>query len=531
MRRRIPIGIQDFAKLREKSMAYVDKTAYVWEIAQSGVPMFLSRPRRFGKSLLVSTLKAYWEGRSELFEGLEIFALESAREGAWTPHPVFHLDLDGADYSAAGALEVKLEETLCDWEEIWGDTYNKRSLSGRFAKLLEVAHNVSGRRAVVLVDEYDKPLLDTLSDSALTDRNRGVLKGFYGVLKEADEHLESVFVCGVTRFSSVSIFSDMNNLMEISLVGDYCSVCGVTEAEIRRYLSPEVERLARRRNESFDDALERLRDRYDGYCFHPGGPDAEDAENVYNPFSLMCALQLAELGSWWYGTGTPTLLVRRMREAAVDARKLVEGGVHAEKAYLMNYRAENPDPVPLLFQAGYLTIRGYDDRYDEYSLGIPNLEVKDGLLSGLLSEYTGGASTLDGTRVGDLRRCLEEGDTDGVHDILSALFASIPYASGKVCQDPFEHYFQAILCVTFLLLGIYVSVETHVAHGRVDVTVECRHHVYVMELKRDGSASEALAQIEDRGYAQRYAGDPRRLHRVGCSFDSSTRLLADWAVE
>jgi hypothetical protein len=276
------------------------------------------------------------------------------------------------------------------------------------------------------------------------------------------------------------------------------------------------------------ETLAALRERYDGYCFHPEGPKGKGAERVYNPYSLMRALDAARIGSYWFGTGTPTFLVRRIRDAGLDARRMEEGEVFADESYLMNYRAENPDPVPLLFKTGYLTIRGYDEDYGEYALGIPNREVREGLLEGLLCEYTGGASALSGTRVGDLRRRLDAGDADGVRDILAALFAGIPYTTAADGRDPFENHFQAVLYVTFLLLGLYVAVETRVAHGRVDVIVECRRHVWVMELKRDGTAADALAQIEDQGYALRYAADPRVLHRVGCSFDTKTRLLAEW---
>ena len=276
------------------------------------------------------------------------------------------------------------------------------------------------------------------------------------------------------------------------------------------------------------ETLAALRERYDGYCFHPEGPKGKGAERVYNPYSLMRALDAARIGSYWFGTGTPTFLVRRIRDAGLDARRMEEGEVFADEPYLMNYRAENPDPVPLLFQTGYLTIRGYDERRRRYALGVPNGEVSEGLLTGLLAEYAPAGAVGGGCDIYALDDCIESGDTDGMRDILAGLFAGIPYTTAGDGRDPFENYFQAVLYVTFLLLGLRVAVETHVAHGRVDVIVECRRHVWLMELKRDGTAAEALAQIEERGYALRYAADHRALHRVGCSFDTETRLLSEW---
>ena len=523
MRRKLPIGIQSFEKIRRDGFVYVDKTAHVHRLAQAGVPAFLSRPRRFGKSLLVSTMRAYFEGRRELFSGLEIERLEeesAAEEGRepWVARPVFHLDLTGQDYRTA-ALEDALGEQLLVWEGAWGLDTEGRTLGYRFETLLGRAHEQSGHRVAVLVDEYDKPLLDVMDNDALLERNRGVLKGFLSVLKKADDHLRFAFITGVTKFSKVSIFSDLNQLRDISLSRDYAAVCGITEAELLGAFGPELGSMADSLGTDAEGCLEALRTQYDGYRFHAKGP------GVYNPFSLLNALAEGELGSYWFATGTPTFLVRRMRDARLDPRRLTDETIYATERRLGDYRADDPDPIPLMFQAGYLTIRSSDPRTGRYALAVPNGEVRDGLAEGLLPAWAPGYSVSRGTDVFSLLGHVEAGDAEGVRDVLAALFASIPYARA---DDPFENYFQAVIWLVFTLLGRYVSCEVRQARGRADVVIEARAHVWVMELKRDGTAAEALAQIDAKGYAAPYAADPRQLHLIGASFDSNTRLLADW---
>jgi len=568
-RAKLPIGIQSFEKIRRDGFAYVDKTAYVYEMARAGAPCFLSRPRRFGKSLLVSTMRAYFEGRRELFAGLDIERLEGDGPGAWTARPVFLLSFNGADYTREGGLEGKLDALLAGFERDWGgedDGLDGIGFGPRFQRLLEAAHSQSGHRCAVLVDEYDKPLLEAMGDPALEERNRATLKGLYSVLKDADEHLRFAFVTGVTKFSKVSIFSDLNNLRDISLSADYAAVCGVTEPELLAGFGGELDALAAQLGLSRGGCLDALRTQYDGYCFHPDGPGGPGRETdgpggggseagreapgaareggapagdaagpgpegaaaerkVYNPFSLLLALQERRLGSYWFETGTPTFLARRMAGAGLDPRRLTDGSVYATERRLSDYRADDPDPVPLLFQAGYLTIRSLEAATGEYSLAVPNGEVEWGLVESLLPAWAPGYSESRGTDVFSLRRLAEAGDTEGMRDVIAALFASIPYTRAS---DPFENYFQAVLWLTFTLLGRYVSCEVRQARGRVDCVVEARAHVYVIEFKRGGTAAEALGQIEERGYAAPYAADPRRVHRIGAAFDPETRLLADW---
>ena len=524
MLRKLPIGIQSFEDIRKDGYIYVDKTAYVYKLVSEGKPYFLSRPRRFGKSLLVSTLRAYFEGRKDLFQGLAIESLEGDGPDAWQPRPVFYLEFTGGNYTLEGGLESRLDAMLRRYESVWGTSAEGFSFDDRFRNLLEAAHVQTGHRCVVLVDEYDKPLLESMDDPALEDRNRAALKAFYSVLKGADEHLRFVLLTGVTKFSKVSIFSDLNQLRDISLDSDYDAICGITEEELLAAFGPELEAMSEKRGESTRDCLDALRSQYDGYCFNPDGPEA--ANKVYNPFSLLNALQAKRFGAYWFSTGTPTFLVRRMRQVGFDPRRLVDGSIYADGDRLSDYRAEDPDPIPLLFQTGYLTIAGYDASADEYVLAVPNGEVERGLLQAMLPEWAPSFNAARGIDISALRRAVEAGDTTGMRRILEALFASIPYTRA---DDPFENYFQAVVWLVFTLLGYYVSTEVHQAQGRTDCVVETRGHVYVMEFKRDGTAAEALEQIEARGYAAPYAADQRMLHVIGCSFDSDTRLLADWA--
>ena len=520
MPRKLPIGIQSFEKLRKGGCLYVDKTAYVYRLAQDDTPYFLSRPRRFGKSLLVSTLRAYFEGRHDLFEGLAIEALEGDGPDAWQAHPVFHLDFTGVDYTLEGALEETLEPMLAAFEAAWAIVPNERLFGRRFAHILKAAHEKTGHRCVVLVDEYDKPLLDTIDNPALEERNRAALKGFYSTLKGADEHLRFVFLTGVTKFSKVSIFSDLNQLRDISLDRNYAAICGITEEELLGAFGPEVDGMAGQLSMSHDECVGALRNQYDGYRFHQAGPA------VYNPFSLLNALADGELGSYWFATGTPTFLAKRMREYDFDPSALTDGTLVCDADRLMDYRADDPDPVPLLYQTGYLTIQGYDAQVREYTLTVPNAEVKWGLLKSLLPEWAPVFGSRRGIDTASLRRAAQAGDTLSMRRILEAIFASIPYTKA---DDPFENYFQAVVWLVFTLLGYYVSTEVRHAQGRTDCVVETADHVYVIEFKRGGTAAEALAQIEERGYAAPYAADARTLHLIGCAFDPERRLLVDWA--
>ena len=518
--RKLPIGVQSFAKLRTGGFIYVDKTRYIYDLTRSSTQCFLSRPRRFGKSLFLSTLKAYWEGRKELFAGLEIEELERENEEAWQPYPVFYFDFNGQNYQVATALEDVLDKMLCRWEAEYGCAA-QGSLSDRFQTLLMEAKEKTGKGCVVLVDEYDKPLLEVLENDSLEEHNKAVFKGFFGTLKSYDEYLRFVFITGVTKFSRVSIFSDLNQLEDISLYERYSGICGMSAEEIRENFQPELKAMAEKQHISEADCLQEMARKYDGYHFFP------DCPGIYNPFSVINALSKRTLSAFWFATGTPTFLVRRLKNMHFDVRQFAEHTIYADEVLLSDYRADNPDIVPLLYQTGYLTIVGAESEVGPYILDFPNEEVKLGFLKSLFPEYAPTATTGSGKDIFALRSRILEGDTEGLRDTLQALFASIPYTTDDA---PFEHYFQTVLYLVFTLLGQYVHCEVHSSRGRADCILTTDKYVYIFEFKVDKSAREALAQIEEKGYAEPFAADSRQLFKVGVSFDSEKRSLVDWEV-
>ncbi len=519
-RRRLPIGVQSFVKLREGGFVYVDKTRYIYELKRKSTQYFLSRPRRFGKSLFLSTLKAYWEGRRELFTGLEIAELEKTNADAWQPYPVFYFDFNKDSYQRNGALEDVLDEHLRGWEEAYGGKQG-HTLGGRFRSLLQRAYEKTRRGCVVLVDEYDKSLLDVMGNNELEQHNKAVFKGFFSTLKSYDQYLHFVFITGVTKFSKVSIFSDLNQLDDITMKPDYAGICGITEQELLAYFAPEIKNLAAVQHLAEEDCLASLRQMYDGYHF------ALRAQGVYNPFSLLNAFDSAMIGAYWFATGTPTFLTKQVKKVQLEASRFTNGNIYATEALMTDYRTDNPDPVPLLYQTGYLTIYNYDARRQRYVLGFPNDEVKYGFLSSLLPVYTPVSTAARGTDIFTVDEYIENGNVYGVGDIFKALFAGIPYTTDDA---PFEHYFQSVIYLVFTLLGRYVHCEVHSAKGRADCIVETPEYVYLFEFKIGKSAQEALAQIEEKGYADAYKADKRKLYKIGVSFDGEKRSLEEWEV-
>ena len=519
-RRRLPIGVQGFESLRSEGFLYVDKTRYIYDLAHGSKQYFLSRPLRFGKSLFLSALRVYWEGKRELFEGLEIAELERGNEDAWQAYPVFYFDFNGKNYRSGTALEDVLDKMLRAWEATYGSNEGL-PLEERFQNLLVTASRKYGRKCVVLVDEYDKPLLEVLENDALEEHNKAVFKGFFSTLKSYDEYLKFVFITGVTKFSKVSILSDLNQLNDISLSPGYACICGFTEAELSSNFAAEIHSMAKGLGLREEDCMAELRKMYDGYRFSPTG------QGVYNPFSLLKAFFDGRMDAYWFTTGTPTFLVRRMRKMHFDIRQIDGQALYADAGSLSDYRADNPDIVPLLYQTGYLTIVGSEPGTGLYRLGFPNEEVRQGFTKSLFPEYVEGAVPGSGKDIFTLRRYLEQGDTDSIRDVLAALFASIPYTANDA---PFEHYFQTVLYLVFTLLGQYTACEIHSSKGRADCIVETGRFVYIFELKVDQSAKAALAQIEEKGYAEPYAADRRRLLKIGAGFNSKSRSLADWEV-
>ena len=520
MGNKLPIGIQGFEKLRTDGFMYVDKTEYIYQLVHDNVPYFLSRPRRFGKSLLLSAMKAYWEGKRELFSGLAIEKLEKDNPDAWKPYPVFYFDFNGENYENVSIEEV-LDQHLSDWEEIYGDKYRNRTLGYRFEKLLETAFKQTGLRCVVLVDEYDKPLLEAIEDKEHEDHIKKVFKGFFSRLKKADEYIQFVFITGVSKFHKVSIFSDLNQLRDISMSEDYAAMCGITEEEIDQYFTDEISSFAKRRRMTVKECREALRKQYDGYQFHPEG------EGVYNPYSLLGALLDKDYGSYWFETGTPTFLVKKLREIQFDVRSFTDHTIYANESVLKDYTGDSLDPVPLLYQTGYLTITDYDNKKRRYTLGFPNEEVKYGFLESMMPSYVPMATAGNKLDIFTLDAYIEDGELDKIRDVLTGLFANITYT---LETDPFEHYFQAVIYLVFTLLGKFAVCEMHTYTGRIDCKVETKDYIYLFEFKRDDTAEGALKQIDSKDYALPFVADSRKLYKIGVSFDSQTRKLVGWEV-
>ena len=521
-KRQLPIGVQSFVKLRDFDCIYVDKTAYIYRLVHNVSQFFLSRPRRFGKSLLLSALRAYWEGKKELFAGLEIERLESGNADAWQPHPVFCFDFNGRNYQEDNALENALSSHLKTWEELYEIDGANSSLEDRFQALLIAATNKTGQRCVVLVDEYDKPLLELIGDPERQEHNKAVFKGFFSNLKSCDEYIQFVFITGVTKFHKVSIFSDLNQLNDISLNKDFAGICGVTEEELQTYFAPEIQSLADEEGISYDDCCKKLKSTYDGYRFYPNGV------NVYNPFSLLKAFFEKRFGAYWFETGSPSFLVKALRSNAVEVRQLSDRTLCASESELLDYTGDTLIPIPLLYQTGYLTIADFDADDQEYTLTFPNREVKYGFLESLMPEYVSNYGAGSGVDIFTLRRYVKRGELENIRKVLTALFAGITYTSADA---PFEHYFQTVIYLVFTLLGRYALCEMRTFSGRIDCKVETEKYIYLFEFKRDGSAEKALQQINDKSYTLPFAADSRTLYKIGVSFDSEKRILSDWKAE
>lgn len=514
MNRKLPIGIQDFVRMREGGYVYVDKTDLVFNLVQDGFSYFLSRPRRFGKSLLLSTIGAYLEGRRDLFTGLALETLESD----WTVYPVLRLDLNAENYNSIAALEAILKSFLSKWENLYGKG-DEETLARRFAAVIERAHEKTGRRVVVLVDEYDKPLLQTLDNPDLHAGYKPILKAFYGVLKSADAHLKFAMLTGVTKFSQVSVFSDLNQLVDLTMHPDYATVCGITEEELVRDFQPELATLARAEKLEPEACLEKVRHWYNGYRFHPDGP------GVYNPFSTLNLFSRREFSSYWFATGTPTFLVELLEKSDYDLRDL--DGVELGQESFADYRAEADRPLPVIYQSGYLTIQRYDPSRRKYTLGFPNAEVKFGFLAFLVPSCTALDRIDSGVFIGKFADEVEAGQPEAFLERLRAFFAGIPYE----LNDRTERHYQVVFYLVFTLLGQFVRAEVSSAKGRADAVVECADYVYVFEFKLDGSAEEALAQIDDRGYSLPYSADGRTVFKIGVEFDKAERNLGRWIIQ
>ena len=513
--RKLPVGIQSFEDLRREGYLYVDKTAFVYDIVTRGKPYFLSRPRRFGKSLLLSTFKAYFEGKRELFKGLAIEQLEKE----WAPHAVLHLSLNSEDYSELEGLKKGLELQLSSWESIYGTTQANLSYSGRFMNIIKRAAKQSGRNVVVLIDEYDKPMLRSMHNPELQDKFREMLTAFYTVLKDADPWLRFVFITGVTKFAQMGIFSTLNQLKDISFAPRYNALCGMTRKEIETVFTPEIKRLAQDNGLTYEECMERLTRMYDGYRF-----TVASCEGIYNPFSILNVLDLEEFRDYWFGSGTPTFLAKMLKQTSYDLREL--DGIQVSAASLSDDRADPNTPVPMIYQSGYLTIKDYTDRLKLYTLGYPNEEVKYGFLNFIAPFYTSLNQTKTPFYIAQFVRELEAGDVEAMLCRLRAFFADFPYE----LNDRSERHYQVVFYLIFKLLGQFVHAEVHSARGRADAVVETVDAVYVFEFKLQGTAEETLAQIDDRGYLIPYTADGRRVVKVGAEFSATERNLSRWVI-
>ena len=527
-----PIGIQSFDQLINDGYVYVDKTDLVYSLVTEGKIYFLGRPRRFGKSLLISTLEHYFLGHKELFKGLKIDSLEKD----WLEYPVFHIDFNGIDFARFGKLEEIIDFNLTAWEKKYGIVPDKQLDAGlRFVQVLQKAHELTGRHCVVLVDEYDKPMLDVLDTGVkvesngqeylLEDWNRRTLRAFYSVFKAADADLQFVLLTGVTKFPQVSVFSGFNQPKDISMDRRYDTLCGITQGELEAYFAEPIATMAAERGISVDEMKVLLKRQYDGYHFSKWLLD------VYNPFSLLNAFDKQDIGDYWFSTGTPTYLLRLLSHSDKNLDELT--GEYYKSSVFMDYKATVENPLPMIYQSGYLTIKDYRQRRDTFLLDYPNDEVKNGFVTLVASEYLENPETTVNSWIEDVLDALEDGDPETLRKLMTSFLAGIPYTMRrKEDERERERYFHYTFYLIFNMVSIYtVYTEKEQSEGRVDCIVETDKYVYIFEFKLDGTAAEALAQIEEKGYARPYEADSRKLFRIGAVFSSQTGTISEWAVE
>ena len=516
-----PIGIQNFESLRQDDYFYIDKTALMYQMVKTGSYYFLSRPRRFGKSLLISTLEAYFRGKKELFMGLAIEKLEKD----WIKYPILHLDLNIEKYDAPESLDNILEKSLVAWEKLYGAEPSERSFSLRFAGIIERACEQTGQRVVILVDEYDKPMLQAIGNEELQKQFRNTLKAFYGVLKTMDGCIKFALLTGVTKFGKVSVFSDLNNLDDISMRNQYIEICGVSEQEIHSNLENEIHEFAAARGVTYDKLCAELRENYDGYHF------THNSIGIYNPFSLLNTFAKMEFGDYWFETGTPSYLVELLKHTHYDLYEMANTETDADVLNSIDSASNNP--IPVIYQSGYLTIKGYDPEFGIYRLGFPNKEVEEGFVKYLLPFYTSIQASKTPFEIGQFVREIRSGNYDAFFHRLQSFFADTPYEviAGQKPERDTELHYRNVLFIVFKLVGLYTQVEYHTSNGRIDLVLQTDRYVYIMEFKLNGTAEEALRQIEEKGYALPFAGDNREVFKIGVNFSSVTRNIERWMEE
>ena len=512
--RRYPIGIQNFEDLRNNDCVYVDKTDIIYRLTHTDKIYFLSRPRRFGKSLLVSTLEAYFQGKKHLFEGLAMERLETE----WTEYPVLHMDFSGSKYLSVKPLNTNVNIQLNRWEELYGKGKNEDTISSRFEGIIRRAYEKTGKQVVILIDEYDAPLLDSNSKPELQKQLRDIVRDFFSPLKKNGQYLRFLFITGISKFSQLSIFSELNNLQNISMRDEFSALCGITEHELLTQLKQDIERMAEANEETYEEACAHLKEQYDGYHF------SENSEDIYNPFSLFNAFNAKKYKNYWFSSGTPTFLLELLRESDFNIREL-------ESMEATDEQFDAPtehiiSPVPVLYQSGYLTIKGYDRDFNIYTLGYPNKEVRKGFIEALLPGYVHKPGENSTFYVVSFIRDLRKGDIESCLERTRSFFASIPYD----LENKTEKHYQTIFYLLFRLMGQYVDAEVKSAVGRADVVVRLADAVYVFEFKYDGTPDEALAQIDSKQYALSFKADGRKVFKIGVNFDSATRTIGDWKI-
>lgn len=513
--RRYPIGIQTFSKLREGNYVYVDKTELIYQLTHGASSyIFLSRPRRFGKSLLTSTLRSYFEGRKELFEGLAMERLEKE----WTNYPVLHLDMSLGKHLDKEQLIRYLLYQLAEYEEIYGTNILSDDTNLRLTNLIKRAYKQTGKKVVVLIDEYDAPLLDVVHEEENLPVLRNIMRNFYSPLKACDPYLRFVFLTGITKFSQLSIFSELNNILNISMLPEYAALCGITEEEIREQMGDGIKLLAQKLDVSPEDAFRALKENYDGYHFTWPSPD------IYNPFSLLSALANGNLNSYWFGSGTPTYLIEMLRKYHVIPQEIGNRECMAADFDAPTERMTNISP--LLYQSGYITIKDYSRFSDLYQLDIPNKEVRIGLMRSLLPNYVQRPDILN-TTVAKLAEKIYTGDMEGGLHLLKTYLSTIPYCD----NTHYEGHYQQLMYIIFTLIGNYVDVEVRTPQGRVDMVVRTPSTLYVVELKIDGTADDAMNQIDLREYPERFALCGLPTVKVGICFDTEKRTISEWRIE
>lgn len=524
-----PIGIQAFERIVQEGYVYVDKTDLIYQLTQGSI-YFLSRPRRFGKSLLVSTLENYYLGKKELFKGLKIDALEKD----WKTYPVFHLDFNSDNFMNANTLQATLAKFVSDGEKLYHvDADFNLSLGRRFAEVLKAAHQQTGLRCVVLIDEYDKPLLDVMGlpetirqnnvDITLETYNRNILKAFYSTFKLADADLQFVLLTGVTKFSQISVFSGFNQPNDISMSPQFEALCGITDEELELYFHSVIQKLADNYGYSYDEMRVILRRQFDGYHF------SGRMKGVYNPFSILNTFFNMDIRDYWFKTGTPTYLVRLLQDNQENLSDLT--GKYYDESEFVDYRADKEKPLPMIYQSGYLTIKDYDREMRTYLLDFPNDEVKNGFVTMTANSYF--ATKEDaGSWVRSAVVALKRGELEKFKTLFASFLASIPYtARRKENETEKERYFTYTLYLIFRIASCYITyIEKEQSYGRLDCCVETPKYVYIFEFKLDGSAKDALQQIDDRGYANEFQSSGKAIYKIGVNISSETGTVADWAL-